>query len=260
VPFVDVGGGRLWYEEEGRGRAVVFLHSSLVDSRMWEPQTASFAWRYRAIRIDARGWGRSDRPDAPWSPVDDLLRALAALGVDRAALIGASMGGRTALDAALARPEMVAALVLVVATVGGFDQWGAELRAMWEEQESALDRGDRDRALELDVDFWVRPGLGVTSARRIRKLARDNLHVYETDEDLLRRPEPAIDHLGEIRAPTLVLIPEDDVPEIRRCGEIMAGGIPGARKALVPGDHHPNLRDPQAFDHAVLGFLSEVLT
>lgn len=124
---------------------------------------------------------------------------------------------------------------------------------------SFADRGDWYRALEQEVAFWVRPGLGETSARRIRKLARDNLHVYYIDEDLLRGPEPAIDRLGEIRAPTLVVIPEDDAPEIRRCDEIIACGIPGARKALVPGDHHPNLRDPQAFHRAVLGFLSEVV-
>jgi 3-oxoadipate enol-lactonase len=116
---------------------------------MWEPQVASFARWYRAIRVDARGWGRSERLYGPWSPVDDLLGALAALGLDRAVLVGASMGGRTAIDVALASPSVVSALVLVGATVGGFDAWGDELPQMWDEQEAALALGDRGRAHQL---------------------------------------------------------------------------------------------------------------
>ena len=260
MPFVDVGDGRLWYEEEGRGPAVFFLHTSLVDSRMWEPQMASFARRYRAIRVDARGWGRSEPPHGPRSPVDDLLGSLAALGLDRAALVGASMGGRTAIDVALASPSVVSALVLVGATVGGFDAWGDELPQMWEEQEAALALGDRGRAHQLELDYWIRPGLGDESARVIRELADENIHVWDIDEDLVRRLQGAIDRLDRIEVPTLVVIPENDCQPIKSCGDLIASRIPRARRITVPGDHHPNLRDPQAFDGAVLGFLNEVLT
>jgi pimeloyl-ACP methyl ester carboxylesterase len=57
-----------------------------------------------------------------------------------------------------------------------------------------------------------------------------------------------------------VVIPENDCSPIKSCGDLIASRIPGARRITVPGDHHPNLRDPQAFDGAVLGFLNEVLT
>lgn len=110
---------------------------------------------------------------------------------------------------------------------------------------SFADRGDRDRALEQEMAVWVRPGLGETSTRRIRKLARDKLRVYDIGEDLLRPPRTGHRSPGGNPGPTLVVILEDDAPEIRRCDEIIASGIPGARKALVPVDHHPH-RDPQA--------------
>jgi 3-oxoadipate enol-lactonase len=221
---------------------------------------ASFAPRYRAIRIDARGWGRSDRPHAPWSPVDDLLRALAALGIDRAALIGASMGGRTAHRRGLG----VSRRRLRPRPGRGHGRrlpcLGDELPRMWEEQGAALALGDRDRAHQLELDFWIRAGLGDESARLIRELADENIHVWSIDEDLVRRPQGTIDRLGQVTVPTLVVILEDDCPPIKSCGDLSASRIPGARRITVPGDHHPNLRDPHAIDRAVLGFLSEVLT
>jgi pimeloyl-ACP methyl ester carboxylesterase len=257
--YADVGGGRLWYEVAGEGPAVILLHSSLVDSRMWDPQMDPFAERFRVCRYDARGWGRSDPPTGRWSQLDDLLGMVEVLETDDVALVGTSMGGRMAIDAALARPEAVSALVPVAATVGGFDRWSDAIRRMWREQEAALERGELDRALGLELSYWIREVDG-RSSDRLRELARDNIHVFEIDEELIRWPEPAIGRLGEVRAPTLVVGPQEDEPGILECVDLVASGIPGARRVTIPGsDHHPNLRNPEVFNREVLSFLQEVL-
>jgi 3-oxoadipate enol-lactonase len=97
-----VNGARLYYEVAGDGPAVVLLHAGIADSRMWDEQFDELARRYRMIRYDARGFGRSDLPAGPFAPHDDLRGLLQILGVERAALVGLSMGGATAIDFTIA--------------------------------------------------------------------------------------------------------------------------------------------------------------
>ena len=93
---------------------MVFLHPGLWDSRVWDEQFGVFSRTYRVLRYDLRGYGRSSRPEPgkPYSHVADLAAVMDAAGVDRAAMIGNSMGGRVAIDFALTYPGRVAALIL----------------------------------------------------------------------------------------------------------------------------------------------------
>jgi alpha-beta hydrolase superfamily lysophospholipase len=88
----------LWYEDVGSGPPVVLLHEGVVDSRIWDRVVPLLAGKLRVIRYDQRGYGRSPMWTGPYSPVDDLLSVLDAAAVQRAALVGASRGGRIALE------------------------------------------------------------------------------------------------------------------------------------------------------------------
>jgi 3-oxoadipate enol-lactonase len=119
MTLVDVNGARLWVEDEGAGPAVVFVHGGLGDSRLWEPEARMLASRFRTVRYDLRFWGRSESPGVEFSPLDDLVGVLDALEIERAALVGLSLGGGIALDVALAHADRVWALAHVVAGVTG---------------------------------------------------------------------------------------------------------------------------------------------
>ena len=105
MPSVDVNGARLWFDEAGSGPAVLLLHGGLGDSELWEPVVPFLAARFRTIRTDLRFYGRSTGPNAPWSWQDDAIGVLDALEIERAAIVGLSMGGKLALDIALAHPS-----------------------------------------------------------------------------------------------------------------------------------------------------------
>src|SRR5262245_39438437 len=109
--FVDVNGAELYYEMAGAGQALVLLHGGLLDRRMWDGQFEVFAVRYQVIRYDARGYGRSELLDAPYKHAEDLYGLLRALGIERAALIGLSLGGMIAVDFTLEHPKMVSRLI-----------------------------------------------------------------------------------------------------------------------------------------------------
>ena len=110
--FVDVPGGRLFVVDEGDGPPVVLLHAGIVDLRSWDGLVPHLvAAGYRAVRYDARAWGRSTTEDVAYSNRADLVAVLDALGIGRAALVGNSRGGQIAFDTAVEFPDRVVAVV-----------------------------------------------------------------------------------------------------------------------------------------------------
>jgi 3-oxoadipate enol-lactonase len=106
-------GTQLFFESAGTGPPLVLIPETGTDRRIWHDQVAAFAERYRVVRYDLRGWGRSPRHKGVYRYAEDLAALLDCLGIERAALVGLYSGADVALDLALERPERVAALVLV---------------------------------------------------------------------------------------------------------------------------------------------------
>jgi pimeloyl-ACP methyl ester carboxylesterase len=264
--FVDVDGGRLWYEVEGEGRGVVLIHPGLWDARAWDAQFGLLAERYRVLRYDLRGYGRSSRPEPgmPYSHVRDLRAVMDAAAIDRAALVGCSMGGGVELDFALTYPDRVLALVLVASAVGGLPDM-PEDEAWFEEHmagvDEAIDAGDLERARRLQMRVWAPLGIDDPNGRRIFDLAMDNAHELTMDESGAEELDPpAITRLGEIAMPTLIVPADHDPPYVHRATAELATGIRGARVVhLANVDHVVAMRAPDAFNEAVLDFLEQVL-
>src|SRR4029453_7064037 len=103
------------YVESGSGPVVVLLHGGAMDLRMWDDQVPALAERHRVIRIDARGHGRSETPPEPFRQCDDVAELLGKLGVERATLVGLSMGAGAATDTTLEYPHLVEKLVVMCA-------------------------------------------------------------------------------------------------------------------------------------------------
>jgi pimeloyl-ACP methyl ester carboxylesterase len=255
----EVNGARLYFEVAGAGPAVVLLHAGIADRRMWDAQFGAFADAFRVLRYDARGYGRSDFPPGPFARHDDLYGLLRHLGIDGAALVGCSMGGATAIDFALQHPEMVTTLVPVASGLGGY-QWSDVVSAYDEEEEAALQRGDMEAVIELNVRFWVdgprRTPQQVSPA--LRETVRAMLRDASTSTQGQPRPldPPAITRLAEIDIPTFVVVGDEDVADIGVIADLLVSGIGGARKAVIPGAAHlPNMERPEEFNRTVLDFL-----
>jgi 3-oxoadipate enol-lactonase len=255
----------VWHERRGEGPPVVFIHPGIADSRVWDPQWASFAPPFSLVRCDLPGFGRTPVEDTTLRFAAEVAALLDSLGLAGAALVGCSLGGRIALELAVARPELVGALVLVGAGLPGFD-WSDEVQAYGAAEDEAVGRGDLDAAVELNLRMWV-DGPGRTPAdvdpavraaigeMELRALGLQAPH-WETATEEPLVPNVA-GRLGEVRARTLVLVGEHDVQDVHRLGDLLAGSIPGARRATIPGAAHvPNLEQPDAFDALVLPFLS----
>ena len=254
----------LYHEVEGSGRTVVFVHEGIVDSRVWDPQWSSFE-AFQRIRFDLRGFGRSPVGSLPLTHAKDVIELLDELGVSGSALIGGSMGGRVALEIAIDRPDLVGALVIVGGGLPGLD-WSEEVRAYWQAEDEAVAKGDLDGATEMNLRMWV-DGLGRKPADvdpGVREAVREMLrHALELQAPLWEQldEEQLVEDVGgrldEVRAPTLVLVGEEDVAALHAVGGRLAREIPDARFGTIPRTAHvPHLERPADFDALVLDFLS----
>jgi len=258
----DVNGATLHYEVAGEGGPLVLVHAGISDSRMWDAQVDAFSRFYRTIRYDLRGFGRSPIVEGPYSHHADLRALLDALEVDRALLVGCSMGGATVIDFALENPERVGALVLVGSAVGGFefDEGPPE---EWDALVAADEAGDLERVSELEVRMWVdgpRRGPDVVDPP-VRDLVREmNLialknEALELGEELELWP-PAAPRLSQIQASTLVLVGDEDRPRTLAAADLLERELPDARKTVMAGTAHlPNMERSEEFNRLVLEFL-----
>lgn len=256
---VEVNGTRLYYETAGEGPAVVLVHGGLVDSRLWDDQMKAFAKHHRVVRYDLRGFGRSAAAPQPFSHIEDLRALMDFLKIERATVVGLSLGGIIAADFALEHPDRVERLVLVGAGLRG-DKQPPDKDAM-----KAYEAASKGIAEEF-VNVTMKSGLyaavreGTPAYARLRQMMLENFKAVSTfAPGFLKYPEPAtIERLGQIKAPTLVVIGGEDAQILKNVADTLAGGIPGARKVVIPGaSHHPPLERPKEFNKAVLNFLKE---
>ncbi len=253
----------LFYEIAGAGHPFVLIHGGLVDSGLWDDQFDVFARHYRTLRYDVRGFGRSHAPTTPYSHHADLKDLLDFLGIERAYVLGLSMGGAIAIDFTLAYPDRVAALIPVASGLSGYQP--TTNSALRDEMRAAYERGDKARAVELSLQLWTdgpsrAPDQVDAQAReRIRAMT---VHMFDLPdyENILQPLVPAaVDRLTEIHVPTFFIVGDLDVPDILRIGELIVAHVPGARQAIIPGTaHHLNVEKPDEFNHIVLEFLDSL--
>ena len=258
--FAEVDGCRLFYEVQGEGPPVALIHAGLWDLRIWDEQMGPLSEHHTVIRFDLPGFGRSEFPERPFAVRRQIADLLGYLGVERTSLVGCSIGGQNALDFALDRPDLVDRLVLVASGMSGDDTPDdPEMIDIMEEAERALEAGDLDRMVDLQLQVWTPLRTDPETDRRIRDIAMDNRRVDTLDLSLAERLDPpAAGRLGEVRAPTLVILGERDAPVMAVIGQRIADGIAGSRKVVMAGaDHLPNMREPAEFNRLVLDFLGQ---
>jgi 3-oxoadipate enol-lactonase len=252
MPVVEVNGARLWYDEAGQGEAVLLLHGGLGDSGLWEPVVPFLAERYRTLRTDLRFFGRSAGPAASWSWSEDVLGALDELAIERAALVGLSLGGRIALEVALAAPDRLWAVAGVAPGLGGHDApaYSEEQGARYEAAEA---EGDLEAAMAVDFEVWAPLG----ADDRIRRLWLATPDANPLPDGIQPRlANDAKERLAELGVPTLIVTVSHDPAGFREIGPLVAREAPNARHVELESDHYVTLREPELLAGVLLEFLA----
>lgn len=259
--FLDIDDARIYYEIDGEGEPVVLAHGAMTDTRQWEPQVPALAERFQVVRFDQRGYGRSTLPPTPYRSHEDFRKVFDALGLDRPHLVGSSMGGRFAVDYAIAYPDSLRSLIVLPGGLSGDDYQDAGILEGFTVIAAAAERGDHREATRLVLEF--EPMRHASANPEIRERLETIIGDYTWEEyrqpDLWQETDrPAVEHLADIRVPTLVIVGALDIPDHRRQGRLLVEGIAGARLVEIPGaSHMVNMERPELFNRALLEFLTD---
>ncbi len=266
MPEIVVDDGvTVHYDVFGRreGPPLLMIQGLGTDSRGWALQRLAFGRRYRCFAVDNRGTGRTDRPDGPYSLERMALDAVAVLdaeGIDRAHVMGASMGGVITQIIGVLHPQRTRSLVLAC-TACRHHEWRRELLAEWA---AAVELGGMGALGDEALQWLVGPRLRRRFGIWLNLLARIVLQMppepfIKQIRAILDAPDELRAELVHLRVPTLVITGSQDSLTPVGDAEELAELIPGARLEVLGGAAHGLMVEaPNAFNDAVLRFLAEV--
>ena len=262
---------RLYFEEAGSGTPVLFIHEFAGDHRSWEPQLRSFSRRYRCIVYAARGYPPSDVPEeieaySMETAVQDAVAVLDRLEIDRAHIVGMSMGGFTSLHLGLTRPERTRSVVVGATGCGAHPDARESFRGESEAIAAALDA-------EGAASFATRYAVGPARVQFQNKDPRgwkefaDNLAQLSATgaSNTMRgvqRERPSLyemtNQLSAMTVPVLLVVGDED-DGCLDANLMLKRAMPSAGLAVLPRTGHTtNLEEPELFNKIVLGFIGTV--
>lgn len=233
---------------------VLLLHAGIGDRRMWAPQVEALEGAgHRVLAPDLPGFGDA----ALEPPAVDYIAFASGLLDAPAAVVGCSFGGRVALELAGSRPELVRKLVLVAPGLSSTN-WSDETEAGFAEEDSLVEQGDLAGAAEQQARMWLAPD----TAADVRQLTADmTRRSYEqqlaVDDVRAVWPDPSAEsRVRDLDLPTLVVVGDADLPELRELAASLAAQLPDARFETIAGAGHlPSLERPAELNRLLLDFL-----
>jgi len=250
--FAPVEGGKVAYETCGSGpKALVLLHDGILDSSAFDAAWPRLCAKFKVVRYDRRGYGNSPAASAPYDAVADLDAVMKAAGVSRATVLGSSSGGGIAVDFALSHPGHVDGLVLVGAAVNGFrptDHFTNRTMKLV----GLLSQGRLADAVK--DPYILTPG---AETERAFVMADLTAHPGNFGASRMVKDGPEVmGRLAEIKAPTLIITGEVDMPDVHAHAGALEALIPrGRRIVMTGGGHFIYLERPDAFADVVGAFV-----
>lgn len=251
MPHLTRGDARIYYEDDGDGPAILLTHGFVASTGMWDGQVAAFRDRYRLIRWDMRGHGRTECPDDPAAygqdiTVADMSAILDHLGIETAVIAGHSLGGFMSLRFNVLHPERVTALILQGCGPG---YRSADSRAKWNQRVDGRARTIEDEGFEA-LGGAAEVPVSIQRSRRELALAARGI--------LAQVDAKVIDSLPNISVPTLVIIGAGDDYYLQGA-DYMASRILGAEHVVVPdAGHGVNVDQPERVNAAFEAFLGRL--
>ncbi|QQX87129.1 3-oxoadipate enol-lactonase [Cupriavidus necator] len=257
MPYLDHAGARLFYTVDGpdSAPAILFSNSLGTDHTMWEPQAAALAGRYRVVRYDTRGHGRSTAPGDAFTVAQlgqDVIAILDALGIGQAVFCGLSMGGLTGMWLGIHAPQRFSHIVLAntAAKIGNADGWNTRIETVLREGMAVM--------VAPSVERWFTPGFAATAERALDGL-RDVLagldpRGYAANCAAVRDADFR-ESVASIQVPVLVIAGSQDPSTPAQEGRALADAIPGARFVELPAAHISSFEQPGRFTAALLDFV-----
>lgn len=258
--FLTLKGVDLYYEIAGEGFPLVFIHGLSIDCRMWNPQFEHFASDYQVIRYDVRGFGKSLFKGEAHEHIaaDDLRDLLDHLKIEKAHIVGLSMGGNIALSFAATYPERVSKLVAADADVQGFTEYTPEFRQLLGGIfKIGAEQGILKAKLAWAKNTLLQPVVLNEHTQFMEVMIKDYSGAHFSNPKFLPISKPPTAQiLDRIKASTLVLVGEKDITDFQRMADFIHQKVLNSKKEIIlNAGHMCNLEQPEAFNEKLGKFL-----
>ena len=269
--YANVNNTKLYYEIAGKGEPLVLIHGSFGDRRFWDPQFIALSKKYKVLRYDIRGYGKSalPNPDEPYSDADDLNALLDFLHLNKAHICGLSLGSFIAIDFALAYPNKCISLIPIGPRVAGdgTDEYKTpnadSVRVVIAK---TTDLVKNKGAKEATDYLWTgnhpmgRCIVTPTTRDAMLKMGYEYSwwrYIYPSKREYIF--PMAIKKLNEIKVPTLVVTAEHDLGLCKEVAAILAKGIPNVKLVSIKNAGHiMNMDNPKQFNKAISEFIDKI--
>lgn len=266
MPKIAVNGTELYYEDTGpgsTGETIVFSHGLLWDTRLFEPQVRALRDRYRCVAYDHRGQGRSADSDLRSIGMDlvyaDAVALIEALKLGPVHFAGLSMGGFVALRLGARRPDLVRSLLLLETTAepepaGNVPKYRKlNFVARWFGLGLVA---DKVLPIMFSQSFLNDPARAAEKAEWRRRLVGNRRSIWRAVNGVIDRPG-VVDELGRIKAPTLIVVGDEDVATVPAKAERIHAGITGSKLVRIArAGHSSSVEQPEAVNAAIGAFLA----
>jgi len=256
--FAELAGSRIHYDDVGKGEVVLLVHGVGLDLRMWDDQVPALAERYRVVRMDLHGFGRSSPVSGPFSHGEIIGQLLAHLDVERAHLVGLSYGGLISAELVQENPKVARSLALVDSDISGLP-WktlGPSVSKIFSAGKTDVEAAKR---LWIEHEFFDAARRQPVVMARVAAMINDYSGWFfaHAGEGLERKPKTrTAEALKDFALPALIVVGEHELPDFRDIADEVVKRLPGARKVVLPGvGHMCNMEDPAAFNRVLLEFL-----
>lgn len=269
--FVEVNGTKLYYEIAGKGERLVLIHGSFGDRRYWDFQFQALSKKYRVLRYDVRGYGKSSLPktDEAYTDTQDLNAMVDFLKINKFHICGLSMGSVIAIDYVLSHPEKCKSLIVIGARVAGDGTEGYRTPNSDTVRNiiaKVIDLAKNKGAKEATEYLWTgnhSMSKGVVSPATRNSLLKMGYeyswwrYLHESKRGFTF--PMAIEKLYEIKIPTLVVTAEYDFELCKEIAHIIAKEIGGAKLISIKGAGHiMNMDKPKEFNKAISNFMDNI--
>lgn len=264
--MIDIGDANLYYEETGEGDPLILIHGHSLDHKMWNDQFLEFAKEYRVIRYDLRGYGMSSpqREDRQFTHVDDLIKLMDELKIEKARIVGLSLGGYIGADMLGLYPDRMHSGVLASGNVRRSPKPSvpmSESEAQKREEEIAI---VKKKGIEIMKREWF-AGLmrsGGSRKERMRQSLWQMIAEWDAWQPLHKEPrviagDDAYDQLKKIRPvlPVMILEGRSEYNRFSENPEIL-NYLPNGRLEIIEdAGHMINMEQPEIFNRKVLDFM-----
>lgn len=260
--FIEVDGGKIYYETKGQGETIVLLHPGLTDLRIWKDQVNEFSKNYKVVCYDQRGYGKSDLPLTNYSANNDLLTLLDSLKIEKSHLVGICMGALHAMEFAIEYPQRINTLAVSGMSFLNWEYSVSVIKKHVEFSTIVKDEG-ADKAIEtIKTDlFWRQtiPSDNYKSAKEdFLNLLEENRKAFTANWQFKKQIFTTMDKISEINKPVLVIRPENEVDYMVEIGDYVVENIEKAEQIQIEGGGHlSNIEKPREFNKAILDFLDK---